>query len=158
MVRATAPASPVGFVGIQNHLAARTRIRLVALGVSQPNFPMPQDFPRIIKGFRTGVFLKLIGLFCIPCGAMIIGAWRSQRPPDEDMFQVLLKGVAFVGGVVWFLALPYYLMIFTPMCDSCKVRTRRHGKLNHDNDEWKVTICPLCRERFMYRVFSGDAC
>lgn len=119
---------------------------------------MPQDLPRIIKGFRTGVFLKLIGLFCIPCGAMIIGAWRSQTPPDEDMIQVVLKGIAFVGGVVWFLALPYYVMIFTPMCDSCKVRTRRHGKLNHDNDEWKVTICPLCRERFMYRVFSGDAC
>jgi len=117
---------------------------------------MPQNLPGTIKGFRTEVFLKVIGLFFIPFGAMIIAACRSQVPPDEDMIQVLLKGVALVGGLVWLLALPYFLMIFTPKCDSCKVRTRRHGKMSHENDEWKVTICPRCSERFMHRMFGSD--
>ena len=98
----------------------------------------------------------MLGLFFIPFGAMLIGAYRSQLSPDEDMIQVVLKGVAFVGGLAWLLALPYFMVIFTPKCESCKVRTKRHGKLNHDNDEWKVTICPLCRERFMHRMFGGD--
>jgi hypothetical protein len=111
---------------------------------------MPQDLPRIIKGFRTEVFLKVIGLFFIPFGAMIIGAFRSQEPSDENMIQVLLK------GLLWLFALPYFLMIFTPKCDSCKVRTRQHGKLSHNDEEWKVTICPHCRERFMHRVFGSD--
>ena len=117
---------------------------------------MPQDLPRIIKGFRTEVFFKVVGLFFIPFGAMLIGANRSQVPPGEDMIQILLKGVALVGGLVWLLALPYFFVIFTPKCDSCKVRTRRHGKLSHDGDEWKVTICPRCRERFMHRMFGSD--
>ena len=117
---------------------------------------MPQGLPKIIKGFRTEVCLKVIGLFFIPFGAMIIGAYRSQTPPDEDTIQVLLKGVALVGGLLWLLALPYLLMIFTPKCDSCKVRTRRHGKLIYDDEEWKVTICPRCRERFMHRMFGSD--
>jgi hypothetical protein len=117
---------------------------------------MTQDLPRIIKGFRTEVFLKVIGLFLIPFGAMIIGACRSQVPPGEDMIQGILKGVVLVGGLVWLLSLPYFFMIFTPKCDSCKVRTRRHGKMRHDNDEWKVTICPNCRERFMHRMFGSD--
>jgi hypothetical protein len=117
---------------------------------------MDHDSPRIVKGFRTGVFLKLIGLFFIPFGAMLIGACRHQVPPDEDMIQVLLKGVSLVGGLVWLLALPYYAMILTPKCDSCKVRTMRHGKMSHEGDEWKVTICPRCRERFMHRMFGSD--
>jgi hypothetical protein len=117
---------------------------------------MPQDLPRIIKGFRTEVFFKVIGLFFVPFSAMIIGAYRSQEPPYEDMIQVPLKGVALVGGLAWLLALPYFFMIFTPECDSCKVRTRRHGKMNYDGDEWKVTICPRCRERFMHRMLGSD--
>ena len=117
---------------------------------------MPHDLLQIIKGFRTEVCLKVIGLFFIPFGAMLIGAYRSQAPPDEDTIQVLLKGVALVGGLVWLLALPYLLMIFTPKCDSCNVRTRRHGNLSHDDDEWKVTLCPRCRERFMHRLFGCD--
>ena len=117
---------------------------------------MSQDLPRIVKDFRTEVCLKVIGLFSIPFGAMIIGACRSQMPPDEDMIQVLLKGVTLVGGLVWLLSLPYFLMIFTPKCDSCKVRTRRHRKLSQGEDEWTVTICPLCRERFMHRIFGSD--
>jgi hypothetical protein len=87
---------------------------------------------------------------------MIIGAYRSQDPPDEDTIQVFLKGVAVVGGLVWLLSLPCLLMFLTPKCDSCGVRTRRTGKLIHDDDEWKVSICPRCRERFMHRVFGSD--
>jgi hypothetical protein len=117
---------------------------------------MPQDLPRIVKGFRTEVCLKLLGLFFIPFVAMGMGAYRSQMPPNEDAVQILLKGVIIVGGLIWLLALPYFLLIFTPKCESCKVRTKPHGKLNHDNDEWKITICPQCRERFMHRMFGGD--
>lgn len=115
---------------------------------------MPRDLPKIIKGFRAEVCLKVIGGFLIPFGAMLVGAFRSKAAADEDGIQVLLEGVAIIGGVLWLLGLPYLLMVFTPRCDSCKVRTKRHGKLSHDGDEWKVTICPRCRERFMHRMFD----
>ena len=115
---------------------------------------MDKDLPRIVKGFRAEVFFKTLGLFLIPFGAMGIGAYRSQTPPNEDMIQVILKGVALVGGLIWLCALPYFFILFTPKCDSCKVRTRRYRDLHYDNDEWKVTICPRCRERFMHRMFG----
>lgn len=118
---------------------------------------MSQDLPRIAKGFRTQVFLRVLGLFLIPFGAMLIGAYHSQVPPNVDLFQLLLKWVALVGGLIWLLALPYHFMVFTPKCDSCKIRTKRQAKLNKDGDEWIVTICPKCRERFRHRVFEGDS-
>jgi hypothetical protein len=118
---------------------------------------MDKDLPRIVKSFRTEVFLKILGLFLIPFGAMAIVAYRSQTPPTEDTIQVALKGVALVGGLMWFFALPYFFIIFTPKCDSCKVRTKRYRDFHHDDDEWKVTICPRCRERFMHRAFGGDS-
>jgi hypothetical protein len=117
---------------------------------------MPHDIPKIVKGFRTEVCLIVIRLFFIPFGAMLIGAYRSQAPPNEDAIQALLEGLVLFGGVVWLLALPYLLLIYTPKCDSCKVRTKRQGKLTHNDDEWKVTICPSCRERFMHRTFGSD--
>jgi len=126
------------------------------MAYTSPRIGMHQDLPRIIKGFRTEVFFKVIGLFFIPFGAMLIGGYRSQVPPDEDVIQVLLKGVTLGGGLLWLLALPYFFMIFTPKCDSCKARTRRLGKVNYDGDEWKVTICPRCGERFMHRMFGSD--
>jgi hypothetical protein len=73
---------------------------------------MDKDLPRIVKGFRAEVFLKMLGLFLIPFGAMAIGAYRSQTPPNEDTIQVALKGVALFGGLVWFFRpsiLFYYL-------------------------------------------------
>ena len=123
--------------------------------VLQNNY-MPQDNPRIAKGFRAEVFLKVLGLFLFPFGAMIIGAYRSQGPPNEDLIQLILKGIVLVGGLVWLMALPYFFMVVTPKCELCKVRTRRKGKMKHDNDEWKLTICPLCHERYMHRMFGAD--
>jgi hypothetical protein len=117
---------------------------------------MSQVAPRIAKSFRTEVFIKLITLFFISFGAMVIGANRHQSPPNEDLIQILLKGVVLVGGFLWLLSLPYFLMIFTPKCEYCKVRTKRHGKMNHDKDEWKVTICPLCSNRYLHRMFGSD--
>jgi len=117
---------------------------------------MDKDLPRTVKGFRAEVFFKILGLFMIPFGAMGIGAYRSQTTPNEDMIQVVLAGVALVGGLVCLIAVSYLVMLYTPKCDSCKVRTRRFGTLSYDNNEWTVTICPRCRERFMHRSFGSD--
>jgi hypothetical protein len=115
---------------------------------------MDQDLPRIAKNFRAEVFFKVLGLFTIPFGAMSIGAYRSQTTPNEDLIQVALAVVVLVGGLVCLITVAYLVMFFTPKCDSCKVRTRRFGTLSYDNDEWNVTICPCCRERFMHRSFD----
>ena len=117
---------------------------------------MPTDLPRIAKGFRAEVFLKVLGLFLIPFSAMIIGAYRPQVPPNEDLIQVVIKGIVIVGGLVWILALPYFFVVFTPKCEVCKVRMKRHGKMNHDKDEWRVTICPVCHDRYMHRMLGSD--
>ena len=117
---------------------------------------MSQDSPRIIKGFRAHVSLNVIGIFCIPAGAMIIGACRHQVGPREDMIHELLSGVVLIGALVWMLALPYFFVIATPKCNSCRVKTKRYRQLRHEGCDWKITICPLCRERFMYKSFGGD--
>lgn len=116
---------------------------------------MDQSSTKIAKGFQTEIALKAAGLFLIPFTAGIIAANREPSSPDADPLQTLLSWIFIAGGAVWLLSLPYFFIVLTPKCDHCKVRTKNHGRMPHEGNEWICTTCPSCRERFRYRSFSG---
>jgi hypothetical protein len=120
---------------------------------------MPEDLPRIVEGrYRLILSIQVFVLFAILCWAINIGASLFQSNSDQDILHVVFKAIVGIFGLIGLFSLPYFIMLYlTPKCDSCHVRTKQHGKLNQENEEWNVTICPLCRERFMFKMFPEDA-
>lgn len=119
---------------------------------------MPKDLPRIVKGnYRSILSIQGLVIFAISCWAISTGASLFQSSSAQDILHVVFKVIAGIFGLISLFALPYILLTYlTPKCDSCHVRTKQHGKLKQENQEWNVTICPLCNERFMFKMFDGD--
>ncbi|MCX8494641.1 MAG: hypothetical protein ORN51_00470 [Akkermansiaceae bacterium] len=115
---------------------------------------MNQQHPRLVWGFQLEVGIKIFGIGLIPFAAGIIGANR-QQPTDPDFFQTIRTVIFLGGGLAFLLALPYFFIFHTPKCDSCKVRTKKFGRLVCDGEEFTTVICPQCRERFRYSSFNG---
>ncbi|MGB6221626.1 hypothetical protein [Haloferula sp.] len=118
---------------------------------------MDQSSARIAKRFHTEVALKATSLFFIPFTAGIIATNREPSSSEAVALQVLLTWIFIAGGAAWLICLPCFFIVLTPKCDRCKVRTKSHGRIVHEGDEWNCTTCPSCRERFKYRSFGGSS-